>query len=484
MRGGPATASVPRHRAWNGVTIGYGRPFSHAEGRPDPYDRRMRKRALVLALLVGSLVLASCSGDNDPVSNVTATSATFNAHGTCDSGQPNPCEWRWRYRKVGDSAWTETPLQGPVTGSASNVPLKWDVSGLTPGTQYEEQIGGRGDNVSTISWTSSTVKFTTAAATNTVFSDGFESGDFASWSQVQTAGDGTAVVQSAVVKTGAAAAQLSESATAGSKAYIRKTLPSAQQELTVSGAFRIATAPASGGNVPFFRLLDPASARVVSIYRQNGSAGTIGLGFGGTNVTTTGKLALGTWATVELHVITAGTSSTIEVKLNGAQVYATTTASLGTAGVQTIQVGNDTAAQAFTLAADDIDVEGAGSATPSAPANVTLPTISGTAQAGPDADGEQRHLGRDAADHVHVPVAALRQRRGDVRRDRQRDRRDLRRDGGGRRQARCAWWSRRRTRSARRTRRPTRPPSCRARRPRRRTRRCRRSPAPRSRDRR
>ena len=361
---------------------GYGRPFSHAEGRPDAYDRRMRKRALVLALLVGSLVLASCSGDNDPVSNVTATSATFNAHGTCDSGQPNPCEWRWRYRKVGDSAWTETPLQGPVTGSASNVPLKWDVSGLTPGTQYEEQIGGRGDNVSTISWTSSTVKFTTAAATNTVFSDGFESGDFASWSQVQTAGDGTAVVQSAVVKTGAAAAQLSESATAGSKAYIRKTLPSAQQELTVSGAFRIATAPASGGNVPFFRLLDPASARVVSIYRQNGSAGTIGLGFGGANVTTTGKLALGTWATVELHVITAGTSSTIEVKLNGAQVYATTTASLGTAGVQTIQVGNDTAAQAFTLAADDIDVEGAGSATPSAPANVTLPTISGTAQAG------------------------------------------------------------------------------------------------------
>src|SRR3954451_21172802 len=342
----------------------------------------MWKRALVLALAVGSLVLVSCSGGNDPVTNVTATSATFNAHGTCDSGQPNPCEWRWRYRKVGDSAWTETPLQGPVSSPATDVPLKWDVSGLTPGTDYEEQVGGRGDNVSTISWTNDTVKFTTAAPTNTVFGDGFESGDFSNWSQVQTAGDGAAVVQSAVVKTGAAAAQLSESATAGSKAYTRKTFPSAQQELTVSGAFRVATVGASGGNVPFFRLLDPASARVVSVYRQNNGTGTIGLGYGGAYVTTTGKLALGTWAKIELHVITAGANSTIEVKVDGTQVSSTTTASLGTAGVQTIQVGNDTAAQAFSLAADDVDVEGAGTAAPSKPANVTLPTVSGTAQAG------------------------------------------------------------------------------------------------------
>ena len=258
LAGAAPRDSVPRHRAWSGVLTGQGAVLNAAR-RAEPYDRRMRKRALVLALAVGSLVLVSCSGNNDPVTNVTATSATFNAHGTCDSGQPNPCEWRWRYRKVGDSAWTETPLQGPVTGSASNVPLKWDVSGLTPGTNYEEQIGGRGDDVSTISWTSSTVKFTTAAATNTVFSDGFESGDFANWSQVQTAGDGAAVVQSAVVKTGAAAAQLSESATAGSKAYIRKTLSSAQQELTVSGAFRVASAPGERRQRP---LLPPAGPGV------------------------------------------------------------------------------------------------------------------------------------------------------------------------------------------------------------------------------
>ncbi len=220
------------------------------------------------------------------------------------------------------------------------------------------------------------------ASASSLFADGFESGDFSAWSQVQTAGDGAAVVQSAVVRAGAVSAQLSESATAGSKAYVRKTLSASQQELTVSGDFRVSTAGTSSGNVPFFRLLDPSGARVVSVYRQNNTSGTVGLGYAGANFTTTGKLALSTWATISVHVITAGTSSTVEARVNGALVFTSTTASLGTAGVQAIQIGNDTAAQVFTLQADAIDVQGVGDTTPSAPANVTLPTVAGTPQAG------------------------------------------------------------------------------------------------------
>ena len=253
------------------------------------------------------------------------------------------------------------------------------------------------------------------ASASSLFADGFESGDFSAWSQVQTAGDGAAAVQSAVVRAGAVSAQLSESATAGSKAYVRKTLSASQQELTVTGDFRVSTAGASSGNVPFFRLLDPGGARVISIYRQNNTSGTVGLGYAGANFTTTGKLALSTWATISLHVITAGTSSTVEVKVNGAPVYSTTTASLGTAGVQAIQIGNDTAAQVFTLQADTIDVSGVGDTTPSAPANVTLPTVSGTPQAGQTLTANQGTWTRHAADHLRLPVAALRQRRRDLR---------------------------------------------------------------------
>ena len=76
-----------------------------------------------------------------------------------------------------------------------------------------------------------------------------------------------------------------ETANAGSKAYVRKTFASAQQDLTASGDFRVLQQGASGGNVPFFRFLDPASARIVSVYRQNGTGGKIGLTYGGHRTT-------------------------------------------------------------------------------------------------------------------------------------------------------------------------------------------------------
>jgi Concanavalin A-like lectin/glucanases superfamily len=220
------------------------------------------------------------------------------------------------------------------------------------------------------------------ASADAVFSDGFESGDFSAWSQLQTAGDGIAAVQSAVVRTGALAAQLSESANSGSKAYARKTFPAVQQDLTVSGDFMVTKAGASGGNVPFFRLLDPTSARVVSLYRQNNTSGSIGLNYGGAYFSSMGALALNTWATIALHVIPNGASSTIEVFLNGTAVYRTTTASLSATGISTIQIGNDTAAQAFALYADTISAQSAAAPTPSPPVNTAPPSISGTPQQG------------------------------------------------------------------------------------------------------
>jgi hypothetical protein len=219
------------------------------------------------------------------------------------------------------------------------------------------------------------------ASADTIFSDGFESGDFSAWSQTVTAGDGAATVQSANVRTGLVAAQLSESATSGSKAYSRKTF-SATQDLAASGDFNVLQQGATGGNVPFFRFLDPTSARIVSVYRQNGTKGSIGLGYSGSNFSTTGTLALNTWATISLHVITAGTGSTVEVRLNGTLIYQTIAASLGTAGTATVQIGNDTAAQAFTIVADTIGLVSGASAPPSPPVNSSPPTTSGTAQAG------------------------------------------------------------------------------------------------------
>jgi len=127
----------------------------------------------------------------------------------------------------------------------------------------------------------------------------------------------------------------------------------------VKGDFKILAEGASGGNVPLFRLYDPSGTRIVSLYRQNLDADKIRVTHSGVGVTTTGRLPLNTWGFFELYVIIAGTgTSTLELKLDGNLVYQTTTASLGTAGVVTVQIGNETKAQAFTLVADNISVRG------------------------------------------------------------------------------------------------------------------------------
>src|SRR5207248_2986084 len=122
----------------------------------------------------------------------------------------------------------------------------------------------------------------TPASGATLFSDGFESGNFSAWSTVQTAVDGTATVQSSVVKSGSYAARLSETSTSGSYAYIRKTLSAAQTNLTASGDIQITQEGASSANVPILRLFDSAGNRLISLFRQNQATNKLYVGYGGT----------------------------------------------------------------------------------------------------------------------------------------------------------------------------------------------------------
>ncbi|MDX6708282.1 MAG: trimeric autotransporter adhesin [Solirubrobacteraceae bacterium] len=215
----------------------------------------------------------------------------------------------------------------------------------------------------------------------TIFQDGFES-DFSGWTQALTAGNGTAAIQSTHVASGALAAQFTATSTAGSKAYARKTFSTVQQDLTVSGDFKLLTQGATNQNVPFFRLFDPTSSRLLSLYRQNSTKGSIELNVAGARLQTSGSLALNTFARISLHTIVNGTSSTVEVRLNGAQIYSTTSANLGTTGISTFQVGNDTAAQPFSIIVDTIAAQNAAPSDPSPPINTSLPSVTGTPQDG------------------------------------------------------------------------------------------------------
>ncbi len=224
----------------------------------------------------------------------------------------------------------------------------------------------------------STATAVVQASPNPLFSDGFESGNFSAWTLVKTGGDGSAVVESSIVKTGSYAAELSESSTSGSKAYVRETFATAQQDLTATGDFQVLQQGASGGNVPFFRFFTSGGTRIISLYRQNVN-GKIQVGYGGASFASTGTLALSTWANLQLHVIIAGATSTVQVLLNGTLIYQTTSANLGTSNVSTMQIGNDTAAQAGTIVADNIVAQ---TSNTGPPANTAPPAISGSAQQG------------------------------------------------------------------------------------------------------
>src|SRR5207245_4233 len=177
------------------------------------------------------------------------------------------------------------------------------------------------------------------------------------------------------------AARLSATAAAGSFAYARKTLTSAQTDLAATGDFQVQAEGPSGGNVPIFRLFDPSSTKVVSLYRQNGGAGGIWVWYDNTYNPTSASLPLNTWAQLQVHVVLTGAATgTVDVSMNGISVYHSATATVSSAGVSSVHIGNSTSSRSFTLVAHNIAVAHGAPSTP--PTNTVRPSVSGTAQQG------------------------------------------------------------------------------------------------------
>ena len=134
-------------------------------------------------------------------------------------------------------------------------------------------------------------------------------------------------------------------------------MPAGTTGATADGWFRVDAEGASGSNVGFFRFFD-GSNRIADVYRQNGSGE---LWFRTTNVggnfvyTSLGLTApLGRWTHVGLHVVAAGSASTIEVWIDDTRRYANTHFWLPTSRLTTLLLGSEHMMQAMDLRIDDV----------------------------------------------------------------------------------------------------------------------------------
>lgn len=189
-----------------------------------------------------------------------------------------------------------------------------------------------------------------------VLADGFESNDFGNWSVTQRDGDGQLLVQTAVVHSDACAALVRVTASAGSRAYLRKDLPAGTRTVWADGWFHVAKEGAAGSNVPLLRFFD-GSTRLVDLYRQNDN-GRMWLrtvdASGAVAYTSLGRvLGTGSWHRAVVGVTANGAGSAVEVRLDGATVFSGPISLFGSR-VQSVQVGAEHFAQVMDLLVDGI----------------------------------------------------------------------------------------------------------------------------------
>ncbi len=196
--------------------------------------------------------------------------------------------------------------------------------------------------------------------------DDFESATLANWRATVT-GAGLAEVQATQGFDGSRGARLTvPTYGTDSIAYIQHALAIAQRGISASGRFRAISGGCAGdatysnGNLPFLRLFDSDGRRVAGVYRINANCGKttkLYVQHSGNFYRTGKNITLGAWNHVELRLSVAEPgSSLVQVYVNGALIYESTTADNGTKPIARINIHNEHVDQVGDLAADDVQI--------------------------------------------------------------------------------------------------------------------------------
>ena len=229
------------------------------------------------------------------------------------------------------------------------------------------------------------------ASTPTVavlFHDGFESGDFASWTNPAPVANPTQTglqIETGQVFDGGYAARATVNGLTGAAAW--HTL--AQPESDVYYAARFKTVNHTGAfNLMRLRAGNTSSSAIATVAVSGTNKLTLrnDAGAGATALTSGATATAGSWHTVQLHAKVSGTTSTTEAWLDGTPIPEfSVTRDLGTAPVAKIELGDTgstTTAKNFDVVLDEVavDREFIGDLiAPTAPTGLTATSTSGLA---------------------------------------------------------------------------------------------------------
>jgi hypothetical protein len=261
---------------------------------------------------------------------------------------------RWYFVKVhviadGDLSTVEVFLDNALVYRNTAVTLGVSTIDYTMlGAEHQNQIG-------VLAADDAVIKTSQAPVTPEVFSDGFESANFADWSTATVGGSGTATVVSGGASAGTYSARLTSPATAGSFAYVRKNLTAALVDSTITADVRANSEGAAGGTMPLLGVNDAGGVRLVTVVRQNANGDRLAVQHSGATFATTGTLPLGTYKQLTLRTISNGAGAgTVVLTVDGTEVYRSTTASVGNYGIKSLLFGNAAYGGAFSFDVDRV----------------------------------------------------------------------------------------------------------------------------------
>jgi hypothetical protein len=178
------------------------------------------------------------------------------------------------------------------------------------------------------------------------FADNFESGTMSAWTS-----NAGLVVQATTTHSGGYAA---EATSTGLATYARANLGASYPDLYARTYFFVKSRPSSTVSLIGFRT--STGVAIARLYIDN--LGRLGLRNDADGASVLGpSTKLSSWQSVELHLFINGTSSTVEVWLDGNRVLSAQTTTLGTAPIGQVQIGENQTGRSYDIAFDDVVVQ-------------------------------------------------------------------------------------------------------------------------------